>query len=467
MRQVEENMRLDRFLCQMNMGSRSGVKDLIRNGAVKVNDITVTSPEYKIDWDRDQIVCGGQALSYRSHVYYMMNKPCGVVCATSDRREKTVLDLLFPALPEGERKRGIVPAGRLDKDTEGLLLLTDDGAMVHALLSPKRHVDKTYLAETAKPVTSEEAALLEQGVDIGEKRPTLPARVEILDPAHILLTIREGKFHQVKRMLRAVDNEVLRLKRLSFGPLTLDEKLPPGSVRALTEEEIAKLRSGPLPVRPGIDMAEIDAVIFDLDGTLVDSMWLWRQIDIEYLARYGLELPDRLQSEIEGKSFHETAVYFKERFGIGDSVERIKDNWNTMAWEKYEREVPLKRGARDFLNQCRSRGIRLGIATSNSRELTENVIRVHGLEDCFDCIRTGGEVQKGKPAPDVYLSVADSLHVHPGRCLVFEDILPGIMAGRNAGMKVCAVEDDYSADMRSQKQKLADYYIHDYTELLQ
>ncbi len=462
-------MRLDKLLCQLNMGSRSEVKKMIRSGLVTVNGVPATSPEHKIAEETDRIVCRGQLLNYRSHVYYMMNKPCGVVSATRDREEKTVLDLLLPGLPEWEQKREIVPVGRLDKDTEGLLLLTDDGELVHALLSPKRHVDKTYLVKTAKPLAREAAALLEQGVDIGEKQPTLPARVKILDPAHILLTIHEGKFHQVKRMLRAVDNEVLTLKRLSFGALHLDEELAPGKFRSLTEEEIAGLKPKMpqnAPGMTGIDMSDIDAVIFDLDGTLVDSMWLWRQIDIEYLGRFGLELPEKLQAEIEGKSFHETAVYFKERFGIEDSVECIKDNWNTMAWEKYEREVPLKNGARDFLTQCRSRGIRLGIATSNSRELTENVIRVHGLQGCFDCIKTGGDVQKGKPAPDVYLSVADSLQVQPERCLVFEDILPGIMAGRNAGMKVCAVEDEYSADMRTQKRKLADYYINDYTELL-
>lgn len=212
--------------------------------------------------------------------------------------------------------------------------------------------------------------------------------------------------------------------------------------------------------------AEIDAVIFDMDGTLVDSMWMWHQIDIEYLGRFGIPLPDKLQADIEGMSFHETAVYFKTRFQLEDSIELIKDTWNAMAWDKYEREVPLKPGVIAFLDQCRGRGIKLGIATSNSRELTETIIKTHSLQEYFDCIMTGCDVKKGKPAPDVYLAVADKLQVKPERCLVFEDILPGIMAGKNAGMRVCAVEDAYSADIRTQKQELADYYITDYTELL-
>lgn len=208
-----------------------------------------------------------------------------------------------------------------------------------------------------------------------------------------------------------------------------------------------------------------DAVIFDMDGSMVDSMWLWKEIDVEYLGRFHIPLPQDLQSRIEGMSFHETAVYFKEHFPIPDSVEQMKADWNRMAWDKYEREVPLKPGVRAFLENCRERGIKLGIATSNSRELVENVARVHGLHDFFDCIMTGSEVERGKPSPDIYLAVAERLQVPPERCLVFEDIVPGIQAGKSAGMEVCAVEDDYSADAREQKKSLADYYIENYIGL--
>lgn len=209
----------------------------------------------------------------------------------------------------------------------------------------------------------------------------------------------------------------------------------------------------------------IEAVIFDLDGSLVDSMWMWRAIDIEYLGRFGIPLPEDLQSKIEGMCFNETAMYFKEHFPISDPVEKIKDDWNKMAWDKYANEVPLKPGIPEFLENCRSNGIKLGIATSNSRELVENIALVHGLKDHFSCIMTGCDVGRGKPAPDIYLAVAQRLGVEPSKCLVFEDIVPGIKAGVSAGMRVCAVDDAYSAAQREAKQEMADYYIENFYDL--
>lgn len=463
-------MRLDKFLSELNIGTRSRVKEIIRSGQVTVNGSPVREPELKIDPAEDEVMLHGRKLRLRGPVCYMMNKPKGVVSAATDRREKTVASLLSPFLREEDRKRDIFPVGRLDKDTTGLLLLTDDGELAHRLLSPSRHVDKTYIADLAAPLKADARLRLEQGVDIGEKGPTLPAKVEVYEgnPCRIRLTIREGKFHQVKRMLRAVDNEVLALNRVEFGGLALDKSLLPGQCRELTETELETLRraadmpqSSSLPLR----MDGVKAVIFDLDGTLADSMWIWRQIDIEYLGKFGIPLPENLQKSIEGMSFHETAVYFKERFNIPDSLEQMKDEWNAMAWDKYEHEVPLKPGVTEFLSECRSRGILLGIATSNSRALLENIANTHRLHDYFQCILTGSDVVKGKPAPDIYLAVAEKLGVDPAHCLVFEDIIPGIQAGLNAGMKVCAVEDAYSADTRVQKQELADYYIVDYSEI--
>ena len=212
-------------------------------------------------------------------------------------------------------------------------------------------------------------------------------------------------------------------------------------------------------------LKDIKAVIFDLDGSLVDSMWIWKEIDIEYLGRFGISLPVSLQTEIEGKSFSETAVYFKERFQIPDSLEKMKDDWNQMAWEKYVNEVPLKPGADVFLRYCIEHGIKLGIATSNSRQLVEAVAEARGFGKDFDCFMTACEVAKGKPAPDIYLAVAAKLGVDPQNCLVFEDIIPGIMAGKAAGMRVCAVEDAYSLHKTEEKKKQADYYIKDYFEI--
>lgn len=214
-------------------------------------------------------------------------------------------------------------------------------------------------------------------------------------------------------------------------------------------------------------LTDIKAVIFDLDGTLVDSMWMWKAIDIEYLGRFGLTLPDDLQSKIEGKSFSETAEYFKENFPITDTIEEMKSEWNRMAWDKYEKEVPLKPGVKEFLNACKKNNILLGIATSNSRELVENIANVHHLRDYFSCIMTGCDVACGKPAPDIYLAVAKALNVEPDKCLVFEDVPAGIQSGKAAGMRVCAVEDTYSQASRDKKRALSDYYIEDYYGLFE
>ena len=228
-------MRLDKFLCEMNMGSRSEVKELIRRGAVTVNGLTAKEADCKIHENADMVCVRGQKLSYQRYFYYMLNKPQGLICATEDKMSPTVMELLAPQ----DRRLDLFPVGRLDKDTEGFLLLTNDGELAHRLLSPKKHVDKTYLVSIKHGLSGEEICRLEQGVDIGEERLTLPAKVLPTKAENqILLTIQEGKFHQVKRMMKAVDNEVTALRRISFGPLTLDEALQPGEYRELTEEEV-------------------------------------------------------------------------------------------------------------------------------------------------------------------------------------------------------------------------------------
>ena len=209
-----------------------------------------------------------------------------------------------------------------------------------------------------------------------------------------------------------------------------------------------------------------EAVIFDLDGSLVDSMWIWKQIDIDYLGRFGHSLPPTLQEEIGGMSFSETAVYIKNRFGIPDSIEKMTQDWNDMAWEKYTNEVKLKNGVYQFLQECKRRNIKLGIASSNSRELVNAVLDALNVADYFDYTMTGSEAKKGKPAPDIYLAVAKALNIQPHKCLVFEDIIQGIQAGKSAGMTVIAVADDHSAYQEVEKRALADGFIYDYYELL-
>ena len=208
------------------------------------------------------------------------------------------------------------------------------------------------------------------------------------------------------------------------------------------------------------------AVIFDLDGTLVDSMWMWKDIDIEFLARYGYECPEDLQKAIEGMSFSETAVYFKERFALPIELDEIKRIWTEMSIDKYRNEVPLKPGAGEFLRRLKERGVALGIATSNGRDMVDAVLGSLGIEALFDNVTVGCEVANGKPAPDIYLHVAGLLGVRPENCLVFEDVPAGILAGKRAGMEVCAVEDAFSREFAGEKRSLADDFITDYFELL-
>lgn len=230
-------MRLDRLLCEMNLGTRSEVKSLIRQGAVTVNGLPVRDPAGRVDEEADSVCVRGTPLCYRKFYYYMLNKPAGLVSATRDRELATVMELLRPE----HRRPDLFPAGRLDRDTEGFLLLTNDGGLAHRLLSPGKHVDKEYRVSVEHGLTPEDLRRLEEGVDIGEDRPTLPARVRQEEERVILLTIHEGKFHQVKRMLEAVNNQVTALKRISFGGLPLDEALRPGEYRELTKEEVETL----------------------------------------------------------------------------------------------------------------------------------------------------------------------------------------------------------------------------------
>ena len=212
---------------------------------------------------------------------------------------------------------------------------------------------------------------------------------------------------------------------------------------------------------------KFDCVIFDLDGTLIDSMGIWHQIDIDYLGGKGIHLPDDLQQKIEGKSFSETAVYFKERFSLPETIEEIMEVWNVMSYEMYTTKVTLKKGVVNILEHIKTKGKKLAIATSNSAHLTAAVLKSMNIDGYFDTIVTGTDVTCGKPNPEIYLKVADRLNVLPEKCFVFEDIISGIMAGKNAGMTTCAVEDNYSLDVKDKKAELADYYTVDFDKFLE
>lgn len=254
-------LRLDKYLAELGVGTRSEVKKLIKAKLITVNGVTAQKPEMKVDEQTDEVCLRGEKLRYAAYEYYLFHKPAGCVSATEDNLHRTVMDYLTDTL-----RGDLFPVGRLDIDTEGLLLITNDGALAHDLLSPTKHVTKIYYAKVLGKVTKEDVSLFEKGVDIGEDKLTKPAKLVVIrndmssvDVAvegiterkdvteasifsEIELTITEGKFHQVKRMFQAVGKEVVYLKRLSMGSLTLPPDLKPGEYRALTEEELIGLR---------------------------------------------------------------------------------------------------------------------------------------------------------------------------------------------------------------------------------
>lgn len=225
-------MRLDKYLVECGIGSRKEVKNIISSKAVTINDKTAVSPKENVDEEKDTVKFKGEIIKYKKFRYYILNKKSGYITAVDDPRDKTVMELL----PEWVIQKDLAPVGRLDKDTEGLLLLTNDGQLNHKLLSPKSHVEKIYYADLEKDISEEELEELRKGVDIGGYT-TMPAKAERPQEKQILLTIKEGKFHQVKKMLEAVNNKVVYLKRISFGKLQLGD-LALGEVREVNLEDI-------------------------------------------------------------------------------------------------------------------------------------------------------------------------------------------------------------------------------------
>lgn len=230
-------MRLDKFLCDTAGLTRTEAKNAVKKGQIAVNGQVQKAADFKVKENTDTVTFQGRPLSYAAFHYYILHKPAGVITATEDKKESTVMDIL-----REEKVKNLFPVGRLDKDTEGLLLITDDGELAHNLLSPKKHVDKEYLVKVRDSISEEDCRKLSEGVDIGDEKPTAPAKVERVAEKEILLTIREGRFHQVKRMLQAVGNEVLYLKRLSMGSLRLPKDLEKGAYRPLSEDEIYKIK---------------------------------------------------------------------------------------------------------------------------------------------------------------------------------------------------------------------------------
>jgi 16S rRNA pseudouridine516 synthase len=231
-------IRLDKLLAHSGYGSRKEVKELIRKGQVSVNEVVIKDDDFKVDEVNDEVIVEGIIVDYQKFIYIMMNKPDGVLSATYDPKDPIVLDLI-----EDTPTRGLFPVGRLDKDSEGLLLITNDGKLAHELLSPKKHVDKVYYIEYEGELVSDVKERFKEGIILEDDYKCLPASIELLNDNKAYVTISEGKFHQVKRMINMCNGEVTYLKRIKFGPLELDNSLKEGEYRFLSNLELDSLKN--------------------------------------------------------------------------------------------------------------------------------------------------------------------------------------------------------------------------------
>ena len=213
-------------------------------------------------------------------------------------------------------------------------------------------------------------------------------------------------------------------------------------------------------------MNQIKGFIFDLDGTLVDSMWVWKQIDIDFLSKLGHTVPPNLNEEITHLSFTQTAEYFKKRFKLKNTVENIMNCWNDMAYDYYSSKVRLKKGAFEYLTNLKSKGYKIALATSNSTLLLEATLKNNKIYDLFDAITITDEVKKSKENPDIYLLSAKKLGLDPNQCMVYEDIIPAAKGAKLAGMKVTAIYDEHAKDQADKLKEICDFYILDYTNLI-
>ena len=456
-------MRADKLLASAGVGTRTEVKKIIKAGRFKRDEVPVRNPEEKLDPETMKLTLDDRPFCFAENEYWVLNKPAGVLSATEDRRHETVISYM------GLQRKGLAPCGRLDIDTEGLLLVTDDGALVHRLLAPSKRVPKQYEVHYTGTLPPDAAAQIAAGMTLEDGTRFLPGQLDTSDnPA--LLTIFEGKFHEVKRMFAALGCPVEKLRRLSMGPLRLSNLgLKTGEFRKLSPAEESSLLAFAAAGNAEVPFSfeAYDAVIFDLDGTLVDSMGHWKEIDRIYLARFGIEAPENLSQLLGGMGIGEVADYFQRHFHIPDSKEKMLRDWEELSMERYAKDTPLKPGVLPFLRELRRRKCKLAIATSNARPMVDAVLKAHGIASYFDAIVVGTDVEKGKPNPEIYLRAAERLGAEPSRCAVFEDLPEGIQAGQRAGMRVYAVEDSFSEPLRAEKMQLAFAMIKDYRELWQ
>ncbi|KEI15391.1 HAD family hydrolase [Clostridium haemolyticum] len=213
-------------------------------------------------------------------------------------------------------------------------------------------------------------------------------------------------------------------------------------------------------------LKDIKGAIFDMDGTLIDSMWIWTKINIDFLKKRNIECPENIKEKIQDLCFEDAALYFKNTFNLKESAKEICDEWNNMALDEYKHNAKLKPGTRKFLNLLKSMGIKIGLATSNCELLLTTALKANGIYDYFHCITRTDEVTRGKNFPDVYLLTANRIGINPSECVVFEDIFPAVVGAKAAGMKVIGIYDDFSSYEKDKILTVADKYIYDYSDLI-
>lgn len=419
----------------------------------------------------------GYVLQDRIEAIYNNDGPGLSAELLMDERLQRILPKIVRIIPESS-----VIGMLLEHKAEPLIIKSSSsGVMQHDGLSWQvmgNHFERAGELSSSAKVFDTSIRSWINGIEPAKRTVFIDDLFSVLEASgcETLTELQNSGLKAFTQMLRAMEKlepetgkQVTGLLRIFADQWTdsLKSNTPAVQVRLPLKNAFREIRMNQHKKQPPTreEISKCKAVIFDMDGTLVDSMWMWYQIDVEYLGRFGIEPPEDLQTAIEGMSFSETAVHFKERFQIPDSLDQIKADWNAMAAEKYRREVPFKAGAEEFLQWCKAQGIRLGVATSNSRQLVDCVSEALPLKEYMDQIITACEVAHGKPAPDVYLEAAKRLGVAPEECMVFEDLPAGILAGQAAGMKVCAVEDAYSKDIWEKKAELAEYYIDDYTQI--
>ncbi len=453
-------MRLDKYLADCNVASRREAKKIIRTGVVTVNGEIVENTGENVD-EKTAVVCvNGEKLFYKRFVYIMLNKPAGCVSAREDKRYPTVLDYI----DDYYKPFDIFPVGRLDVDTEGLLLITNDGKFAHSMLSPHKNVYKRYFAVTDRPMEEADIEKFAAGMEFKEFTAK-SARLELTEnPREVYIEIAEGKYHQVKRMVDRVGKAVNYLKRVAIGPLKLDETLAPGESRELTDEELALLKA----IKEKKMDKEIKACVFDLDGTLTNTINAIAHFGNEALVKNGfnaLPVNDYKKYVGDGRKVLIERILRANNADIETNYDAVCADYDAGYEADPLYDTDAYEGIRTLLTKLKKRKIKLAVCTNKPDNVAHDVIRQIFGEGVFDFISGVIDGQPTKPAPDSALRAAAALEVTPEECVFIGDTNVDIKTGKNAGMTTVGVLWGFR-DYDELNEAGAEYIIENPKELL-